>query len=51
MHLWVLGTEEIQEIADGAFVETISIVVEGTGERLSSALKQGGDPMTALRHE
>jgi hypothetical protein len=40
LHQRVLGAEKIQEIADGAVVETNRLLVEGGGERLSGALKQ-----------
>jgi hypothetical protein len=37
LHLRVLGAEEIQEIADGAVVETDRVLLEGSGERLGGA--------------
>src|ERR1017187_1484823 len=45
LHLRVLGAEKIQEIADGAVVETNSFLIEGSGEGLGGALKQGGHRM------
>ena len=45
LHLRVLGAEKIQEIADGAVVETNGFLVEGSGEGLGGALKQGSHRM------
>src|ERR1700687_773600 len=45
VHLRVLSAEKIQEIADGAVIETNRLLVEGSGERLSGALKQGSQRM------
>src|SRR5260370_27930470 len=45
LHLRVLGAEKIQEIANGAVVETKRLLVEGRGEGLGGALKQGSQRM------
>lgn len=45
LHLRVLSAEKIQEIADGAEVEPNGFPVEGSGEGLSGALKQGSQRM------
>src|SRR6266568_317453 len=45
LYLRVLSAEKIQEIADGAVVETNRLLVEGSGERLSGALKQSSHRM------
>src|SRR5260370_40330716 len=45
LHLRVLGAEKIQEIANGAVVETKRLLVEGRSEGMGGALKQGGQRM------
>src|ERR1700731_4188770 len=45
LHLRVSGAKKIQEIADGALVETNRLLVEGSGERLGGALKQSSQWM------
>jgi hypothetical protein len=41
LHLWILGAEKNQEIANGAVVETKRLLMEGSGEGLGGATKQG----------
>jgi hypothetical protein len=49
LHLRILSLEKIQEIADCAIVEAERVLIEGSGDGLGRALKQGGQWMPDRR--